>query len=199
MDINKLQQNLIARKIIHFLTNKRMLNHIWKRISKYISKSEKILDIGAGACNLEELLKDKIYDITPIDIQDLSFVDDIKPIIYNGSKIPFKNDSFDTSLILTVLHHTSNPDLILKEARRVSQKIIVMEDIYNNPLQKALTFVMDNISNLEFGGNPHSNRSDKEWKKTFKELNLELVEVRYDSFWLFFQSATYVLKRKSTT
>ena len=148
-------------------------------IFPYLEKGDKVLDIGCGLGRITKMIKDEGHIITPLDVRDLSIDDDISPLIYNGKKIPFADKSFDVSLIITVLHHTVSPEAILREARRVSKKIIIIEDIYKNSLQKYFTFLNDSVLNLEFFGHPHSNMNDLEWKKTFKKLNLKLVNAKY--------------------
>lgn len=172
------------------------MSGFYERIAPFLERNDRILDIGAGTCNLAEILRENGYRVTPIDVQNLSFVDGTKPIIYDGEKIPFRDNYFDTSLILTVLHHTRRPEKIIKEAMRVSRKIIIIEDIYDNIFQKYLVFIMDNVSNLEFTGNPHNNKNDRQWRGIFNRLGLRLREAKYEPFWVFFKSTTYYLERK---
>ena len=166
-----------------------------KRITKFLSPKDKILDIGTGPGSVCLLLQQTGYHVTPIDVEDQTFSEDVDPQIYDGNKLPYKDNSIDTALILTVLHHTSDPVQVLSEAKRVAKKIIIIEDIYSNPIQKYLTYIVDSIVNLEFRDHPHSNKSDKEWKHTFANLGLNLNEARYDRFLLFFKQATYFLEK----
>jgi len=166
-----------------------------KKIEPFLKKTDLILNIGSGTCNLDEILLNKGYHLTSLDIQNLSFVDNIKPIIYDGNQIPFNNNKFYKSLILTVLHHTPNPEKILKEAKRVSKEIIVIEDIYTHFLHKYLTYFFDSLFNLEFVGHPHLNKTDQQWKNTFKKLNLKLVKTSYIRSFIVFKHATYYLKK----
>ncbi len=166
-----------------------------ERISEYLSPKDRILDIGTGLGSVCLLMNRQGYDLTPVDVIDQSLSPEIEPQIYNGKKLPYKDSSFDTALILTVLHHTSNPEEILLEAKRVADKIIIIEDIYTNPIQRYLTYFVDSIVNMEFSGHPHSNKSDNEWKDVFIELGLKLVDAKYDNFLLFFRQATYFLER----
>lgn len=166
-----------------------------QRISEYLSKKDKILDVGTGPGSVCLLMKREGYNLTAVDVVDQTLSSEVEPLIYNGEKLPFDDNSFNTALILTVLHHTSNPKEILLEAKRVADKIIIVEDIYSNPIQKYLTFIVDSIVNMEFAGHPHSNKSDTEWKKTFARLGLKLTAARYDKFLLFFKQATYFLEK----
>jgi len=166
-----------------------------ERISEDLSKKDRILDIGTGPGSVCLLMQREGYNLTPLDVVDQTLSSEVEPLIYNGKKLPFDDNSFNTALILTVLHHTSNPKEILSEAKRVADKIIIVEDIYSNPIQKYLTFIVDSIVNMEFAGHPHSNKSDTEWKTTFNKLGLKLKATRYDRFLLFFRQATYYLEK----
>lgn len=194
MLIQFLQKNKFFRKIIYAAGNARAKDLV-NRIQFYLKDNDSILDIGSGPCNVCEILLNKCCNITPLDIQNLSFVNNLKPVIYDGSKIPFNDNKFDKSLILTVLHHTSEPEKILREAKRVSKKIIIIEDIYANGLHKYLTYFFDSLLNLEFMGHPHTNKSDEQWKKTFEKIGLKLIDVKYNHSFLFFKHATYYLEK----
>lgn len=166
-----------------------------ERISEGISKKDRILDIGTGPGSVCLLLNIEGYNISPLDVVDQALSSEIEPELYNGKKLPYKDSSFDTALILTVLHHTSNPEEVLSEAKRVADKIIIIEDIYSNPVQKYLTYFVDSIVNMEFSGHPHSNKNDTEWRGIFSELGLKLKSAKYHRFLLFFKQATYLLEK----
>ncbi|MCH7518915.1 MAG: class I SAM-dependent methyltransferase [Candidatus Dadabacteria bacterium] len=166
-----------------------------ERIAEYISLKDKILDIGTGPGSVCLLMNRRGYNLTPIDVQNRTLSQEIEPEIYDGKNLPYKNASFDSALILTVLHHTPNPEEILLEAKRVADKIIIIEDIYTNPIQRYLTYFVDSIVNMEFSGHPHSNKSDNEWKEVFLELGLKLKAAKYSRFLLFFRQATYYLEK----
>jgi len=194
MFIEFLQKNKFLRRII-YKTGKARANFLIDKIQPFFDKKDTILDIGAGVCNICEILLKKGNKVIPLDIQDLSFVDNLKPVIYNGNKMPFKDNEFDTSLISTVLHHTPDPEKILLEAKRVSKRIIIIEDIYSNWLHKYITYFFDSLLNLEFIGHPHTNKSDKQWKKTFKKLGLKLIDTKYNTSFLVFKNAIYYLEK----
>ncbi len=194
MLVKFLQKNKFFRDIIYKLGRARA-NDLISKIKPFLNKEDHILDIGAGTCNVSEILLGEGYNIVPLDIQDLSFVDDIKPILYDGNKIPFNDNKFDLALIVTVLHHTPHPEKIIREARRVSKRIIIIEDIYTNIFHKYLTYFFDSLVNLEFIGHPHTNKNDKQWRAVFNKFGLKLVEARYSRFLIVFFNATYHLKK----
>lgn len=182
---------LLNRIILKIL--ERRTEEVTDIILNFLGKKNKILDIGCGFCTVTQKLSAQGFKVTSLDIKDSSIFPEIIPTIYNGKIIPFPNRSFDTSLLITVLHHTPNPKRILVEAKRISPMIIVMEDIITNPIQKYLTFVMDSILNFEFFNHPHTNKSDKEWRKLFRQVGLRIKKTESHQFWGLFQSVTYVL------
>ncbi len=144
-------------------------------ISHLLPDAGSILDIGSGRGVVTSILRERGFEVTPLDVRDRSMERELAPVVYDGRKIPFPDKAFDCALLLTVLHHTPDPDAVLREAARVARRIIIIEDVYTNTLQKYMTFFTDSLFNLEFRDHPHSNRTDAEWRRSFERLGLTLV------------------------
>ena len=114
--------------------------------------------------------------------------------MYDGELMPFSNNDFNTALLLTVLHHTPDPDAILREAARIAKRIVIIEDVYDNRFMEWVTKCFDSLMNLEFFGHPHSNRSDAEWLETFERLDLRAVHKSIYRVGGIFKQAVYVLE-----
>ena len=196
MNINFLRNNLIIRKLICKYEYNRADN-ILKKIYKHLGKKSKIIDIGAGTCLLSEAIQQKGHVVKSIDVQDLNFSKKIKLTLYDGDTLPFKKNAFNVSLLIFVLHHISNPIKTLKEANRVSKQIIIMDDIYTSKLSKNYTHFVDDLQNMFLEKNPHTNKSDNEWKKTFKDLGLILKHAEYYKSKINIQHAIYYLESTS--
>ncbi len=156
------------------------LSLVWARgkiehIEHLLPDAGNILDIGSGRGVVTRVLRERGFEVTPLDVRDRSTEPALSPVVYDGTAIPFPDKAFDCALLLTVLHHTPDPDAVLREAARVARRIIIIEDVYTNTLQKYLTFFTDSLFNLEFRGHPHSNRTDAEWRRSFERLGLTLV------------------------
>jgi ubiquinone/menaquinone biosynthesis C-methylase UbiE len=146
-------------------------------IRDFIKEGERVLDLGCGSGILAKKLKEKLkVNILGIDIAD-ERIEKIPFQKFDGRKIPFKENSFDTILISFVLHHAQNPIEILKESKRVAKKIIIFEDLPENILGKircylhlhSWKFLFKNTAlNFNF-------LREKEWEKVFKNLNLKLI------------------------
>ena len=132
--------------------------------SVYFAPSDRWLDVGCGLRPYEMYFPANSY--VGVDIEASGRAPHLKAPdhYYDGRLLPFPDDSFDVALLITVLHHTKKPIEILKEAIRVAPRIIVMEDLYKNLLQKYLTFAMDSLLNLEFFGHPHTNMTQEQWE-----------------------------------
>ncbi|MEM7035372.1 MAG: polyprenol phosphomannose-dependent alpha 1,6 mannosyltransferase MptB, partial [Bacteroidota bacterium] len=187
-------RNLIRRSIPARLAIK------YERIARHLDKNETVLDVGTGNGGLCHALKGNGYDVTAVDVKDISFFEEVKPVIYDGEKLPWDDNSFDTALIITVLHHTPDPEAIVKEAMRVARKkVVIMEDIYHNVFQKHLTFFTDSLVNLEFDGHPHTNKNDAGWRALFDELGMKMTFREDFRTLVFFRQVIYVLELPTTS
>lgn len=164
-----------------------------KRILPLMEPDRKLLDIGTGTGGLALLLLAEGKQVTSVDVVDKSDFEEVIPKLYNGHDLPFDDASFEVVQLITVLHHIPDPDRLLQETLRVGKKVIVMEDVYSNPLQKYITWFADSLVNKEFWGHPHTNRTDAEWKATFNKLRAELVFEEQYRFLGLFRQVTYVL------
>ena len=163
-------------------------------IKEFLEPKRSIIDIGAGCCHVSNILLRNGYHVSPVDIADNSWTPDVSPVIYDGRHLPYADDTFDIALLLAVLHHTPNPDLVLLEAKRVAKNVIILEDIYRDTVNRYVTYWSDSIGNLEFRGHPHTNKTDRDWRKTFERLGFSLLARKYRrSYWVF-SHGVYVLE-----
>jgi ubiquinone/menaquinone biosynthesis C-methylase UbiE len=164
-------------------------------VGPYLNPDNRVLDIGAGNCVLCQQLRQRGYDVVPVDLANLSFVNEIVPVVYDGTTLPFDNDSFDVAMVITVLHHVQDPDAVLAELKRVARRLIVIEEIYENSLEKYFTYLIDSLFNLEFFNHPRSNRTDDGWRAAFQRLGLGVDTAHYSRSLGFLRRVTYHLMR----
>lgn len=158
-----------------------------------LEKNDTILDVGSGGGLVMQHLRNSGFEVTGLDISDLSYAPETKPIVYDGVKMPFQDNAFDVALLLTVLHHTPVPETVLKETARVAKKVIIIEDIYSNKIQQYLTYWMDGFINWKFSPCPRTNKTDEGWMNTFSALQLTTKTAVYKKILIFFQQATYFI------
>jgi len=164
-------------------------------IAPMLEAESKVLDIGCGNAGLSKLLMEKGHKVTCIDVVDNSFFPEVKPLVYDGRTFPFKEITFDAAIFMTVLHHIPDDQHIdlLKQAMRVANKVIVMEDIFTHGLGQKVTHFTDSLVNLEFKGHPHSNRTNKAWKQLFDEAGLVVANTKHTKTLQYFRQVVYEL------
>ncbi len=150
-----------------------------QEIAEFVERGEKILDFGCGSGILAKKLKEKFdAKILGIDIKD-NRVFKIPFQIFDGKKIPFPEDSFDTILISFVLHHTKDPIEILKEAKRVAKKTIIFEDIAEGIFGKVRMAVHLLTFGFFIGEFPKIKiLKEKDWEKIFENLGFKILAKR---------------------
>lgn len=82
----------------------------YKRMMRY-AREPNILEIGGGTGNLKRLYP----DVISTDILSTPWVD----IVCDAQYLPFEDNTFNTILMIDVLHHIQKPALFFQEANRV--------------------------------------------------------------------------------
>ena len=159
----------LFRKII-----RRRSETVVNRIMPFIKNSNKIVDIGSGTGDVASLIKAQGKNITSVDVADFHGPRMIKTVIYDGKTLPFKDRSFDTALLLMVMHHTPNPEAVFKEAARVAKEIIVIETSYTGRINRFLTIISDAIGNLRLEAFWNSYKSDDKWRHFFTKHGFKI-------------------------
>ena len=167
----------------------------YRWIRDWVSPQDTIVEIGSGPGSVLSVLRDHGLTVEGLDISDSSFNEALRPALYHGEYMPYPDDHFDTALLLTMLHHTKDPDLILREARRIARRLIIIEDVYDGVLQRRLTKITDSITNLEFFGHPHTNRTDEMWLASLHNMGLIMRHHATYRVAGLFRQAVYVADR----
>ena len=138
----------------------------------------KVLDIGCGRCYVAmELQKKNNLKMVCLDVKNLNR-NEMKVVVYDGKKIPFKENEFDSALIAYVLHHCDEPLKVLKEARRVCRgNIVIFEDTKPSFITNTMDFLSNKVRNVQ---TPFKFHSEKEWIEIFRKLNLKTVAVKHN-------------------
>jgi SAM-dependent methyltransferase len=95
-----------------------------------------LLDLGCGDGRVGMLLAGDGYNVRladvyrnpNIDISALPF-----QMLDQSGHVPFPDNLFDNTILITVLHHCNNPVLVFREAQRVTRKngrVVVVESVY---------------------------------------------------------------------
>ena len=159
----------------------RRINVLSNEISSVMDDSiKKVVDVGCGDGTISSLIasKKKGREFSGIDIMArptcaIPFKE------YDGHHIPYEDNSVDACMFVDVLHHLHHVKELLAEAKRVSNKYIIIKDhLWKNKLDYKILEFMDNIGNKPHGVVLEYNYlPEKKWREIFEELDLEVVSM----------------------
>lgn len=156
------------------------LYHKYELIQQYYGSA--CLDVGSGNGDFSKFLRNRNHQVTSIDVVDQSRHN--PTYLFNGKDVPFDDDSFDTSLLMFVLHHTDFQQELLKDLIRVTKDhIIIAEDIICNGFDRMLGAIHLNSSPWVKGND--SFKTHDGWLAVFKDLELEVVNTVNITRWTY--------------
>src|ERR1700741_1218741 len=109
-------------------------------LAAQIPERASVLDIGCGDGTIDSLIAQLRPDIS---IQGVEFL--VRPECriecraFDGTSLPFPDDSFDVCVFVDVLHHTQDPAILLREAVRVSRSFVLLKDHLNENILDDVT------------------------------------------------------------
>ena len=142
---------------------------------EFIPPRARVLDIGGGwGFYAEPLERSRDCEVTILDVVEPRFKK-APVVLYGGERIPFPDQSFDVSLLVTALHHMPFPEKVLAEAKRVTRHlVIVVEDLYRSSKERLWAILRDSLYNLEFVGHPRNFKTKEEWLQCFRSLGFQV-------------------------
>ncbi|HEY7316976.1 MAG TPA: methyltransferase domain-containing protein [Candidatus Binatia bacterium] len=157
--------------------HKRRIQVLSDWCSRLIPAGSKVLDVGCGDGRLARLIAEKRPDVSirGIDVRQRS--DAVIPVdTFDGTSIPYGKSSFDVVMFVDVLHHTSQPTTLVREAVRVARRAIVIKDhLAEGQLDHLTLRVMDWVGNARHGvALPYDYWSLAKWRRVFDELGLRI-------------------------
>ncbi len=148
-----------------------------QHLANIIPRNFSVLDVGCGDGLLSHLISQDRPDITLRGI-DVLLRDRTHIAVdrFDGQTIPYGDASFDGVLFVDVLHHTSDPRILLREALRVARKGIVIKDHTLDGLFAVQTLrFLDAVGNARHGVSlPYNYWPKRRWLETFDALGLHL-------------------------
>jgi len=135
----------------------------------------RVLDVGCGDGLISALLCSKRPDISVRGIDVLPRERSHIPVdIFDGLRIPFDEGSFDVIVFSDVLHHTNDPAVLQREARRVASQYVIVKDHYREGLAAATRLrFMDWVGNARFGvALPYNYWTEGQWRNAWRDIGL---------------------------
>ena len=153
-----------------------------KLISPHLQPGARVLDIGCGFGQLGRALMDASNDHVRVEgLESVKRGNELIPITaYEGTRVPFPDDTFDAVILADVLHHDHDQERLLREAARVSRNLVIIKDHVRNGL-----LAQQRISFLDWAANAGYNvpclykyHSLQEWRALVGKFSSAKVEER---------------------
>ena len=168
-------------KIHGDLVHSRRVRQLCRHLSDLIPENAKVLDVGCGDGLLAGLIQKQRPDV---DIRGIDIMvrekTHIRVAKFDGSVIPYEDNSFDVVTFVDVLHHTDDPNVLLREAARVAKGFIVLKDhtddgFLSNPTLRFMDWVGNKPHGVVL---PYNYWTESQWKKAFENLGIEILDWR---------------------
>lgn len=164
--INRWHQALVAPRRTRVLA---------ELLAARIPPRASVLDVGCGDGTIAKLILGMRADVS---VRGVEFL--VRPACqiecrpFDGSRLPFPDDSMDVCLFVDVLHHTNDPRVLLREAARVSRGWVLLKDHLDENFLDDLTLrLMDWAGNRPHGVTlTYNYQSRAQWGEHFAGCGL---------------------------
>ena len=172
----------IGRRALNALHSRAVFSRRVRVLSRHVARAlaggASVLDVGCGDGSIARA----IMDLDPrIEIRGIDVLRRAKTLIpvdlFDGRRIPFADASFDWVMLIDVLHHTDDPQVLLGEAARVARTGVVIKDHLRDGFAARATLgLMDWVGNRGHGVRlPYNYLSRAEWEPVFAGCGLEVA------------------------
>ncbi len=167
------------------------------RMAEILPPNARVLDVGCGDGSIDRLIGDLRPDIsiTGIDIMVRTTTQTpVRP--FDGKTIPYDDNSFDVVMFVDVLHHTDDPEILLREARRVARHSVILKDhTRNGILAGPILRFMDWVGNAPHGiVLPYNYWTEQRWHQAFAHIGLR-PQVWFAKLGLYPAPASWIFDR----
>jgi SAM-dependent methyltransferase len=164
-----------VKRTHHVFVHQRRVRTLAAALAAQIPPSASVLDIGCGDGTIASLIAQARPDVSIAGVEVFVRPDcRIKCSPFDGSTLPFSDDSIDVCMLVDVLHHTTDVRVLLREAARVAHKNVLLKDhLSENTLDYVTLRFMDWVGNRPHGVVlPYNYQSRVEWNAHFAASGL---------------------------
>jgi ubiquinone/menaquinone biosynthesis C-methylase UbiE len=194
---------MIARCLHAFL--RRYAESEAEAIAPYVV-GKRLLDLGAGEGYVTAALRRRTgVWACAVDIGRYQRMS-VPYLIYDGTRLPFGDTAFDSTLISLALHHCADPEGVLDEALRVTRfRLIILESVYRSRWERLCLERLDGwLNSYRHRGEMHLPlvfKKVEEWQQVFDARALQTVDRQWLGSWwerLVHQPALFVLEKATS-
>jgi SAM-dependent methyltransferase len=159
----------------------RRVERLSTALATALPPSARVLDVGSGDGDIASQIIKRRPDLEIQGIDVLARPASAIPVkLFDGITIPFVDGSFDTVMFVDVLHHTDDPNVLLREAKRVARRTVVIKDHLREGFaaDTRLRF-MDWVGNARHGVRlPYNYWSRAQWLEGWGRCGLSVESMR---------------------
>jgi len=191
--IAKLVLNLTHHKLVFG----RRVRALSNALAAALPSNANVLDVGTGDGSIAALVMQQRPDVAIQGIDVLLRPDSRIPVtLFDGTHLPFEDNSFDCVMFVDVLHHTNIPGILVREAARVARHGVIIKDHLLDGVLAGLTLrLMDWVGNRGHDvALPYNYLPRTAWESVFREAELD-VELWIDKLGLYPIPAAWLFDR----
>jgi SAM-dependent methyltransferase len=144
----------------------RRVHRLAETLAARLPTDATMLDIGCGDGSIAHAMLQRRPDLSITGVDVLVRPETRIPVVgYDGSTLPFGDDSFDAVCLVDVVHHADNAQRLLGEAARVSRdRVLIKDHVADGVLARPTLRVMDWVGNARHGVRlPYNYLTRAEW------------------------------------
>ena len=145
------------------------------QIGALVPAAAQMLDVGTGDGQIARMIGEKQAgaQVQGIDIMRRAKTH-IPVTLFDGTTIPFADNSVDVVTFVDVLHHTADPQRLISEAARIARHAVIIKDhLSENWLDHATLRLMDWVGNAPHGVVlPYNYAPRQDWDRWFATAGL---------------------------
>ena len=149
-------------------------------LAALIPPNARVLDVGCGDGTIDRVILGLRPDVSIEGVDVLVRPKTQIPVhTFDGSTLPFPPASFDLVMFVDVLHHTTDPRVLLRESARVAGRILLKDHLRDGFLAAPTLRFMDWVGNAPHGvALPYNYWPESQWNAAFRDLHWKMEEMR---------------------